>query len=395
MRIRLIWLLPTLLILLLAGCGGQDGATQGKRQKQPLAVQVVYPVTETVPITAMAAGTLSSPHSVTIVAQVTARLDQVLVRSGQSVRQGQLLFTLEADSYRAALAQAEAKLKGDQAQARYATGQVKSLRPLVAKDYVTRQTFDQAIAAAQAAEAQLAQDRAAIDSATLDLDYTRLHAPISGRLGVIALQPGNLVQANSTALVTLKQMSPLLVNFALPQSMLSQLLKLPNSGENGSLEILREDGIDVIGHGRLTTVDNSVTASTGTLSLQGEAQNPDDKLWPGQFVAVRLRLGQLKDATVVPAGAVQPGQAGSFVYLVKDGKAVVQPVSVTLLTAERAVLGKGVSNTDPVIYPLPARIRPNAPVRVLKAGESDQDGQGQPHQDRADKQRQQPKAETP
>ncbi|WP_455385899.1 efflux RND transporter periplasmic adaptor subunit [Acidihalobacter prosperus] len=360
------WLLLPLLAVLLAACGQQNGRQQG-RGGQELAVQTVRPATETVPVTATAAGTMSSPHSVTIVSQVTARLDKVWVHSGQTVDKGQLLFTLDAASYRAALTEAEAKLKGDEAQARYSAGQVESLKPLVAKDYVTRQTYDQAVATAQADRAQVAQDRAALETARLNLAYTTLRAPIAGRLGVIGLQAGNMVQANSTNLVTLKQMSPLLVNFALPQSMLSQVLGLPKSGDNGSLQVMHEDTGEVIGNGHLTAVDNGVSSSTGTISLQGEVGNADGRLWPGQFVTVRLQLGALKNALVVPAGAVQPGQDGSFVYLVRNGKAVVQPVTVALTSADKAVIGKGVKSGDEVIYPLPARIRPNAPVKVLQA----------------------------
>ncbi|MEJ2630420.1 MAG: efflux RND transporter periplasmic adaptor subunit [Acidihalobacter sp.] len=371
MRNRVVLGLLPLLAVVLSACGQHNGQQRGGREGQELAVQVVRPTIETVPVTTMAAGTMSSPHSVTIAAQVTARLDKVWVHSGQMVSKGQRLFSLDSASYRAALLEAEAKLKGDEAQARYSAGQVESLKPLVAKQYVTRQTYDQAVATAQADRAQVEQDRAAIETAKLNLAYTTLRAPIAGRLGVIALQPGNMVQANSTDLVTLKQMSPLLVNFALPQSMLSQVLALPKSGNKGSLEVLHEDATQVIGKGHLTVVDNGVSSSTGTISLQGQVDNANGKLWPGQFVTVRLRLGSLQDALVVPGGAVQPGQDGNFVYLVKSGKAVVQPVTVALTTADKAVIGKGVKSGDEVIYPLPARIRPNAPVRVLQA-----DGQG-------------------
>lgn len=359
------WLLLPLLAVSLAACDHQSGRQQGHRG-QALAVQTVRPVIETVPVTTTAAGTLSSPHGVTIMSQVTARLDKVWVRSGQTVHKGQVLFTLDAASYRAALAQAAAKLKGDEAQARYSAGQVESLKPLVSKDYVTRQTYDQAVATAQADKAQVAQDRAALETARLNLAYTTLRAPITGRLGVIALQPGNMVQANSTDLVTLKQMSPLLVNFALSQSMLSRVLSLPKSGENGSLQVMHEDTGKAIATGHLTVVNNGVSSSTGTISLQGEVGNAHGRLWPGQFVTVRLQLGTLKNALVVPAGAVQPGQNGRFVYLVRNGKAVVQPVTVALTTADKAVIGKGVKSDDEVIYPLPARIRPNAPVKVLQ-----------------------------
>lgn len=350
---------------LLGGCG--HGGGQARRGGE-LMVQTVSPQRETVPLTTMASGALSSPHSITITAQITGRLDKVWVQSGQTVAKGQLLFTLDAAPYRAALAQAEAKLRGDEAQVRYSAGQVASLKPLVAKQYVTQQTYDQAVATAQANHAQVAQDRAAVETAKLNLGYTALRAPIAGRLGVIDLQPGNVVQANSTALVTLKQMTPLLVNFSLPQSMLAQVLALSKSGTDGSLQVLHEDTTEVLGGGHLTAVDNSVSAGTGTIAIQGQVGNDAGKMWPGEFVAVRLRLSTLRNVLVLPAGAVQPGQNGNFVYLVKDGKAVVRPVTVSLMTADKAVIAKGLVSGDQIVYPLPARIRPNAEVKVLKPG---------------------------
>ncbi|APZ43329.1 efflux RND transporter periplasmic adaptor subunit [Acidihalobacter ferrooxydans] len=356
-------------VLLLGACSKSSEQT-GRRHGfgGALTVEVVQPKIETVPLTVSASGTLSSPHSVTVTAQITGQLSKVWVQAGQTVAAGQRLFSLEAAPDRAALAQARAKLKGDEAQARYAEGQVAAMKPLVAKLYVTRQTFDQAVATAQADRAQVAQDRAALTTARLNLGYTTLRAPIAGRLGVIDLQAGNAVQANTTALVTLRQMNPLQVNFTLPQSMLSKVLALPKSGVDGSLAVLRENATQVLGHGHLEVVDNGVDSGNGTVTLQGTVGNADGKLWPGQFVTVRLRFGAIDHALVVPAGAVQPGQNGNFVYMVKAGKAVVQPVTVSLTTTDKAVIAKGLSASDSVIYPLPARIRPNATVKVLTPG---------------------------
>ena len=368
---RSMWLLLPVLAFLLTACGQQNGQHRG-RGEQALAVQIVRPVSETVPLTVTAAGTMSSPHSVTITARITGRLDKVWVSSGQTVRKGQVLFTLDAAPYEAALAEAKGKLRGDEAQARYSAGQVESLKPLVAKDYVTRQAYEQAVATAQADRAQVTQDRAALETARLNLGYTTLRAPIAGRLGVISLQPGNVVQADSASLVTLKQMSPLLVNFSLPQAMLQQVLTLTGSGSNGEIEVMHEDLGTVLAKGHLKAVDNGVSASTGTIGLQGEVDNADGALWPGQFVSVRLRLGALTDALVLPSGAVQPGQDGTFVYVVHEGKAVVRKVTVRLTTASKAVIGQGLGTSDTVIYPLPARIRPNAPVKPLEAGGSTQ-----------------------
>lgn len=366
---RLVLLLAAALASVACQQHGERGA---RREGGAIPVEFVRALPQTVPVTVTAAGRMSSPHSVTITAQVTGRLKKAWVASGQAVRRGQLLFTLDSASYRAALAQARAKLRGDEAQVRYSVGQVRALAPLVAKDYVTRQTYDQAVATAQADRALVAQDRAAVETARLNLSYTMLHAPISGRLGVISLQPGNAVQADTTALVTLKQMSPLLVDFSLPQALLPRLRGLANEDRVSDLVVSHEDDGKVLASGRLTAVDNGVNTNTGTVSLQGRVDNPDEVLWPGEFVTVRLTLDRLHDALVLPAGAVQPGQRGSFVYVVKDGKAQLRNVTVRLVSEGKAVIDAGLKPREEVIYPIPARMHPGAKVRALGPHADDQ-----------------------
>lgn len=365
---KAFWLLVPLAGVLLLGACGRGGGHGGGAHGAPLAVQTVRAVQETVPVTVTAAGSMSSPHSVAVTAQISGRLEKVWVASGQTVHKGQVLFTLDAAPYRAALAEAQAKLRGAEAQARYATGQVEALRPLVAKDYVTRQSYAQAVATAQADRAQVQQDLAAVETARLNLGYTTLRAPIAGRLGVIALQPGNVVQANLTPLVTLRQMSPLLVDFSLPQALLPQVRRLAASAQGRDLQVLREDAEKVLATGRLIAVDNGVDPNTGTVRLQGQVDNASGALWPAQFVTVRLTLSILRDALVLPAAAVQPGQSGSFVYLVRDGKAHVQKVGVRMVGGGKAVIDAGISPRDEVIYPVPARMRPGAGVRVVRPG---------------------------
>ena len=343
----------------------------------PQPVSVVRPVIKTMPITATAAATLSSPNAVTLTPQVSGTLQSVHVVSGQQVKIGQLLFSLDAAPFRTALGSAEAKLKGDLAQARYAGQQVKQLTPLVEKDYVTRQSFDQAVASAQAASAQVAQDQAAIQTAKINLSYTEIRAPISGRLGEISLQPGNLVQANSTALTTLVSIHKLLVNFSLPQRVLSDLRReWPGMGQpdvhqgtashpGPRVEILDEQAVHDLGNGHLIFVDNTINPTSGTIRLQGLIDNPTGQLWPGQFVTARLTLREIPNAEVLPATAVQLGDQGSFVYVVRNDKVetlAVQPIRT--LATEVALPNGSIPLDTQVIYPLPGRIAPGMAVHV-------------------------------
>lgn len=370
------------------GPGGRRGMMGG-----PQPVTVVRPTVKTVPVTATAAATLASPNAVTLTPQVNGTLQSVHVLSGQAVKAGQLLFTLDAAPFRTALNAAEAKLKGDLAQARYTAQQVKQLTPLVEKDYVTRQSYDQAVASAQAANAQVAQDQAAIQTAKINLSYTEIRAPISGRLGEISLQPGNLVQANSTALTTLVSIQKLLVNFSLPQRVLNDLRKeWPGLGQPDDaggksvpgplIDILDEQAEHLLGHGRLTFVDNAINPTSGTIRLQGLIDNTTGQLWPGQFVTARLTLRTIPNAEVVPATAVQLGDQGSFVYVVRHDKAETLPVQpIHTLATEVALPGGSIPADTQIIYPLPGRIAPGMAVRIQA---------GKPHAGAADRKAAQP-----
>jgi multidrug efflux system membrane fusion protein len=358
----------------------------------PTQVTVVKPTIRTEPITMTAAGTLSSPNAVTLTPQVSGTLQSVPVQSGQKVTQGTLLFTLDAEPFRTALKSAEAKLAGDRAQAKYADQQVKQLTPLVQKEYVTRQSFDQAVATAMAANALIAQDQAAIQTAKINLSYTQIRAPITGRLGQISLQPGNLVVANSTALTTLVSTQKLLVNFSLPQSVLNDLrTEWPSLGQPVAagqtappaprVELLDEHAKQVLGEGFLNFIDNSISATTGTIRLQGLVENPNDSLWPGQFVTARLTLGTIPNAQIIPAGAVQLGDQGSFVYVFKDNKAEMHPISPLRTQATEVALAAGSLPTDAeIIYPLPSRIAPGMAVTRESAHEKSAPGEHKPAQ---------------
>ncbi|WP_407276737.1 efflux RND transporter periplasmic adaptor subunit [Halothiobacillus sp. DCM-1] len=359
------------------GHGHNQGNRFASMMGGPLKVSVVTPEIATVPITMTAAGTLASPNAVTLTPQVSGTIESVHVRSGQQVTKGTLLFTLDDQPFRTALRSAEAKRVGDAAQLRYAEQQVKQLTPLVKKEYVTRQSFDQAVATANAAQAQLAQDDAAIETARINLGYTVIRAPIDGRLGEITLQPGNLVVANNTALTTLVSNRVLLVNFSLPQAVLEPLRQeWPGFGQQqpGSAQekapaitILDEHAIRQISQGVLSFVDNSISTTTGTIRLQGTIDNLQGTLWPGQFVTAQLTLGQISNAQLIPAAAVQLSDQGDYVLVAKQGKAEMVPVKPLRTEGMHAVLPADALPADAqVIYPLPSRIAPGSAIEIAR-----------------------------
>lgn len=361
------WGLP-LIALVLAGCGQREGRRQGPMAGMAVPVQVSQVTTRDMPVTATSVGTVQSLHTVTVRPQITGMLSAVAVHSGQTVKAGEILFRVDSAPFSAALKQAEAKLRGDRAQQKYTADQVAALRPLVAKDYVTRQSFEQAQATASAAAALVEQDRYALETARIQLAYTTIRSPIAGRLGAVDIKAGNVVQANTSTLVTINQMNPVEVNFSVPQSQLpATRVALAETPVDDNVALFREDDQGKpLGMGRLSFVDNTVDAGTGTVALRALANNPENRLWPGQFVVVRLTLSTLQHAKVVPARSIQQGQRGPFVYVVRHDHAEMQPVKLAFITDDLAVVDTGLAVGDAVVDPIPARMRPGALVRVIE-----------------------------
>lgn len=360
------WGVP-LMVLMLSGCGQHDGMRLKGRGHRSLPVQGVEVKVRDMPVTTTAVGAVASIHTVTVRPQITGMLSQVDVHSGQSVKPGQVLFRIDSRPFKAALYQAEAKLHGDQAQQRYTADQVVALRPLVAKDYVTRQSFQQAQAAAVAAASQVTQDRYAVDSARIELAYTTVRSPISGRLGILAIKAGNVVQANSSLLATINQMNPVEVDFSIPQSMLAITRKALSENRPDNVELFHEDDQGTpLGKGRLSFIDNNVAAGSGTVALKALVDNAHEHLWPGQFVVVRLTLQTLHKAKVIPAQSVLQGQQGPYVYVVNSGQAQIRKIQLAFIENRLAVISSGLKPGETVIDPVPAKMRPNAPVHLIQ-----------------------------
>jgi len=336
-------------------------------------VQVASAQVQTVPLSVRAVGNVQAYATVAVRPQVTGQLEAVHFTEGQEVKKGDLLFTLDARPFRAALAQAKAALTRDTVQADNAAADAKRYAGLVTKGYVTQQQFDAARAAAAAAAATVTADKAQVEVAQLNLAYCTIRSPIAGRTGSALVQAGNLVQAaGADPLVVIAQLQPIYVSFSVPERELPRIrahagdalrVSVRPSGEQAeprpeSIDLARADA-----QGTLTFIDNAVNPSTGTIMLKARFDNADEALWPGEFVDTQLAIGQRAGAVVIPSEAIENGQNGTYVYVVPTNhKVEVRSVTVGTTDAHQAVIEKGLAAGEVVVTD--GQLRLNAGTQV-------------------------------
>ena len=345
--------------------GGRRGAAGG-----PLTVRTVTVATQAVPFVIDAVGTVESEHSVAVRPQISGVLQAVMFNEGDYVKQGQVLFRIDPRSAQAAVDQATAAVERDRAQYLQAQAQEARLRPLMEKDYVTRQEYDVAATQVKSLESTVNANRAALEQAKLLKSYAEIVAPISGRTGSLAVKAGNLVNAGGAEpLVVINSTRPIMVNMSVPQRRLEDVRRYWNTPDL-KVEISANPGGPKVAQGSLVFIDNTVNLQTGTITLKARVANEQEELWPGQFIAARIILRVDKDAIALPESAVQPGQDSSFVYVVRDGKAVMQVVKVARQVGTLVVIDKGVSPGDQVVSDVPVSLSDGAAVIVQeqKAG---------------------------
>ncbi|HMF48185.1 MAG TPA: efflux RND transporter periplasmic adaptor subunit, partial [Candidatus Saccharimonadales bacterium] len=289
--------------------GGQ-GRGGGRSRDEAVPVVVATAVQKAVPVQIRAVGNVEPYATVSIKSQVTGVLQKAHFKEGQDVKNGQLLFTVDPRPLDAALKQAEAALARDSAQVRNMREQVRRYADLVEKQYVSREQYDQIKANADAAEAVVEADKAAVDNAKVQLSYCYIYSPVNGRVGSLLINEGNLIRLNDGApLVVINQINPINVTFAVPEQHLADLKRHMASGQlKADARFQSDEGRPE--QGILAFVDNAVDRSTGTVKLKAEFANQERRLWPGQFVNVVLTLATQADAVVIPAEAVQVGQDG-------------------------------------------------------------------------------------
>ena len=350
-----------------AGPGG-GGPGGGSRSRGPAMVRTVPVKLEAVPILLDAVGTVEAERSVAVRAETTGTLQQIFFQEGDFVKAGQLLFQVDPATPQADVERARANLARDQATLAEARAQARRLAPLAQKEYVTRQEYAQAVAQERAAAATARANQAELKATQIQLGRTRIHAPISGRVGALTIKQGNLVSANSPdPLVTINSISPVMVAFSAAQQNLQEI-RQRNRGHGLEVQVRRNADEPVITSGKLAFIDNAIDPQTGTIKLKARIPNENEVIWPGELVAVRLVLGVQENAVVVPEAAVQPGQQGQFVYIVENGKAKIQPVTVARQLDTKAVIAKGVRPGQQVVVNAPKNLRPGAPVKLISKG---------------------------
>ncbi len=360
LSVRSLWL-PVAAALILTGCAQHKPS----HKNTALPVETATVQTGNLPIVVNTLGQAVASHSVTITPQVSGILQNVAVHSGQVVQKGQLLFQIDPATPAAQVAEDQANLQGEMAQEQYDDAQVKAYAPLLSKDYVTRQTVQQAQAQANTAAATVAADQAALQAARITLAETRITAPIRGSLGILSLKSGNLVTANSTALVTINQIQPIYVQFSLPEAYLDDLHSAI-SKHSGKVEVWDENHQTRIGTGTVTVIDNTVNTASATVTARATLSNQPARLWPGEYVQVEFTARELRHALIIPATALQQGVSGPYVYTIKKDKAIMQAVQFLGQNGKQVAIAGSHLLGERVIVGAPTRLHPGSEVRVIK-----------------------------
>jgi membrane fusion protein, multidrug efflux system len=371
-----------------------------------------------IPVTIPAVGSAEALQTVQVRAQVTGQLSEVHFTEGQEVKKGQELFTLDPRPFQAALAQAQAVLTRDTATANNAARQRTNYEDLYKRQLISRDQYETQVAQTESAQATIEADKAAVETARLNLQYTHITAPIGGRTGSLGVHQGDLVRANDTTpMVVINQLSPIYVTFAVPGRYLTDIRRyqaarpltvhaegqaaLPPGAQPppppvlGSMPSQQQAqaqaraqsqaavadaaaGISagLSENGRVTFIDNAVDNTTGTIKLKATFDNNDHGLWPGQFLTVTLDLTTENDAIVVPAAAVQPSQAGQYVYVVKPDKSVeMRSVTIIRQQGEQIVIAQGLTPGEEVVTEGQLRLTPGA--KVTTGGPGGGSGEGE------------------
>jgi multidrug efflux system membrane fusion protein len=350
------------LLLLTAGCGNKEAVQAAKPVAAPVRIATV--TSRTMPVELQAIGNVEAISTVTIKAQISGQLMRVHFKEGDFVKKGQLLFTIDRAPFEAALRQAEGTLAKDEAQSLNSKLDAERYQGLGKQGVVSRQQVDAAGAAANAMAASVAADKAAVETAKINLQYTSIYSPINGRTGTVGVKEGNLAKANDVPiLVTINQIEPIYVSFAIPEQQLAELKQYSNTK---SLKVdAAPQGSTQHFQGRLTFIDNSVDLTTGTIKLKATFDNAAHVLWPGQFADVNLTLKSQPNSIVIPTAALQTSQNGTYVYVInQDLTAMQQPVKVGWNVGENTVIASGLQAGQRVVTDGQLRLTPGAKVDI-------------------------------
>ena len=355
------WAPLFLTLLVSSACSKEQAAPALRVAAIPVTVSKV--TQRAMPVQLTAIGNVGG-YTVSVEAQVAGELLEVHFKEGDFVHQGQLLFTIDPRPYEAALAQTEATLLRDKAVAANGRAQAQRISKLLTDGVVSPSDADSSTSAAAAAEATVSADEAALKTAQLNLEYCKIYSPMDGRTGAVLVKPGNLVKVADVPIVVIKRLSPIPVDFTVPQEYLREITKhltakplrveatLPNS--LGPPEI-----------GKLVFVENAVDTTTGTIRLRALFENSSSALWPGLYVNTVMTLAEESNATVIPSQAIIAGQQGSLVYVVRaDGTVAPRAVVSSRSVGGQAVIDKGLQPGETVVTDGQVRLVPGAKVQI-------------------------------
>jgi multidrug efflux system membrane fusion protein len=361
--------IAAVLIMTVAGCSKAETKAVAAPSAPAVPVVIATAVQKDVPVSIRSIGNVQAYQAVAIKSQVNSQITEVHFKQGQDVNKGDLLFDLDRRQLEADLRRAENSLLRDDAQAKNNRVQSERYAKLLKEGVVAQQQYDLAVSTADASDAGVAADKDAVEFAKVQLQYTKIFAPINGRTGDLMVDLGNLVKANDVPLVTINQISPIYVNFNIPEQQLADVKRY--SGE-GSLHVLAviSGQVDQPIEGKLTFIDNTVDQTTGTIKLKGTFTNADRRLWPGQFVDVVLTLTTQPNAIVVPSQAVQTGQQGQFVFVIKpDNTADMRPVTVKRTVGPDSVISTGLQPGERVVIDGQVRLIKGMKVEIKTASQ--------------------------
>ena len=346
----------------------QQTQREAPAQAPAVPVTVAPVVAKDMPLEISLIGTTEAYNTVVVRAQITGELTSVNFEQGDDVKAGQVLFTLDRRPLEAALNQAEANLARDSAQADQARVSAQRTQDLADRGLVPREQVDQTRASATALAATVASDRAAVENASVQLQYATIRAPIAGRTGALMVSAGNLVRANDQApLAIINQVTPTYVSFAISETLLPEFKRYMAKGAL-RVEAIPPSDEGPAAAGQITFIDNTVDQTTGTIKIKGTFPNLDRRLWPGQFVNVIVRLGTDVGATVVPSIAVQTGPEGQYVFVVTRERTVeMRTITIARTAGAETVIKGGVKPGETVVTDGQLRLVPGSRINIKEA----------------------------
>lgn len=351
----------------LAPGAAQSQTAEVPKQPPATPVAVATAQRETVPVRLEAIGTAQAIASIQVKSRIDAQIARVAIQDGQYVKAGDVVLELDARAAKAQVDQMDAQLARDQAQLANAKRDVQRYAPLVAKDFVSHQQYDTAATTELALEASVKSDQAALENAKVLLTYYTITAPIDGRASVVNFKAGNDVKANDVPILTINQVRPIYVLFSVAES---ELPSIRQAMAAGPVKVLARPSGDTGPpiEGDLAFFENAIDSATGTIALRAVFANAEDRLWPGRFVSVAVTLRDEPNMVTVPQAAVQIGQNGSYLFVVKsDNTAEVRPVSVARNVDGKAVVTNGLEGGEQVVIDGQLRLSNGSRVEIHSA----------------------------